>query len=522
MGYAASTESLRRLKSRAVIPCRAAIAPNRHRSALATARRARAMSHNRCGQKADTPETVSSEQFRRQLRREVEQWRAEGLVDADFADELARRYRFADLERDPPAVLLGAGVLLLGTGVVVAAIAWRSWSPEIRAGLLVGAFLGANLSGFYLWQQERARARRWGQALLALGSLLLGANLLQLGRAAGVEASPFQWLWVWGLGVLPMAYGLRSAALGGLAAVLFGLGYWLGVFDSLNPGRTWEWEWVFQHVPLLAIAALGPLAYRCRSRGLFALAAIAATSGLEANLLRALGPFLELSPAWGAAVAAATASLPPAVLWSYRDPTRTATFAPVARAIAAIMLGGWLFLLSFGNAWTIQFPAVGRPPTPGEWQALADAIALGGLGLVGWVRLLRAALVRRSDRDAASMRSPGLLPSGLFALALLLLGGVWAAHVSGRLPGGAAWLCSGLLAVLGAVLVRQGLANGQRRCFWGGLLALLALVLGRGVESGLALSVQAGLLLSAGVAAIAVGAGYERWRQGRATDRPLC
>lgn len=219
---------------------------------------------------------------------------------------------------------------------------WQAWSRELRVILLLSLFVGVNFAGFSLWRRRvvlPAGIDQWqqrlGQGLLLLGALILGANMALMAQMFHISGSPYRLYLAWGLGVLAIAYSLRLTSLGVLAILLVQLGYWQGEAELFSE-LSWS-QLAVRQMPLLAVMFV-PLAYWCRSRVLFALAAIAIVLSLE-NSLRFVGD----TTGWVRAIAYA---LPPALLWGYNDslwwfiwrrqPPQmpSQSFQPLARSLA--------------------------------------------------------------------------------------------------------------------------------------------------------------------------------------------
>ena len=127
---------------------------------------------------------------------------------------------------------------------------------------------------------------------------------------------------------------------------------------SYTSGYSGNWSWarlVLQHMPLLSWLLFVPLAYFCRSRWIFALAAFSFASSLVFNLDPL--PLLNLANVapWVASFAFA---LPPALFWSYDDllfPTiNYRLFQPLARDLALVAFGLVFYILSFRWQWQGQ------------------------------------------------------------------------------------------------------------------------------------------------------------------------
>ena len=150
---------------------------------------------------------MASDEFRRQLQREAQQWRTDELISPEQYQKLADQYDFATLEtaaRDRfIMILLGLGSILIGIGAITFVAAnWQALSQTVKAGLLFIAMLICDLSGFGLMNRvgPNDRWRRLGQALLLLGALLLGANLALMGQIVHTGSTRYELCAAWALG----------------------------------------------------------------------------------------------------------------------------------------------------------------------------------------------------------------------------------------------------------------------------------------------------------------------------------
>jgi uncharacterized membrane protein len=446
------------------------------------------------------------DKFRHQLRQEMEQWRTEGVIDDSVYEQLTQRYQLNNLEAAARnrfvVILLGLGSVLLGLAIITFVAAnWQEWSRELKVILLLSGFVGINAAGFYLWRRPtEGWHRRAGQGLLLLGALVLGANMALMSQMFHQSGLLYQLYLVWGLGVLAMAYCLRLTLLGMLSAFLIGLGYLTYLWGPSEFGTLGEFSWLrlmVQYMPVLGGMLFIPLAYWCRSRWIFRIGAIAIVFSLEASLIRlnVVG-----SSAWIAAIACA---LPPALLWAYSDslwkiPPTAESFDGVARTLAITFLSLLLYVLSFLGIWNTssEFSAEVSSKLPLPLQV--DILILSGLTLWEWLRLLLLRRVHLTTSFVASM------------IALSALVPYW--HLSiGRNPPVAVLIFNLLLFVLAVGLIREGLAQSQRRLFWGGMVLLSLQIFSRMLEYNTDLLFKSLVLFLCGLGVIAAGLWFERY-----------
>ncbi len=468
-----------------------------------------------------------SDKFRRQLRQEASQWQTDGLITTIQHQQLAERYEFARLEtaaRDRFVIILvGLGSILLGLGAITFVAAnWQALSRELKVGLLLALFGGVNTAGFYLWKhplgqmagQERWQ-RRLGQGLLLLGGLLLGANMALMGQIFHRGGSAYELCLVWGLGVLAMAYSLRLTSLGVLSLLLMGMGYWLGMQELTGVGAQPGLNELMQYMPIVAGVLFIPLAYWCRSRVIFGMGAIAIISSFEVGLAD-VGRLFLYPPGIGMAIAF---TLPPALLWGYddrlwgrlfRQPHSSQPFRPLARGLAICWLAVLIYGLSFHWLWsgTALITRTSLPPQAllsASLPFLPNLIGLAGWTLVEWFELFRSGTSARSRWRLD-------LTSGSIFCFLVITAVVTRWHWSVMpIVANATFIFNVLLFLIAAGLVREGLALGQRRLFWFGLVLLVVQIMSRMLEYETGLLLKSLVFLLCGVGVIFIGLWFERY-----------
>jgi uncharacterized membrane protein len=249
-------------------------------------------------------------------------------------------------------------------------------------------------------------------------------------------------------------------------------------------------------MPVVAALMFIPLAYWCRSRWIFRCGAIAVVYSLEANLIRVN---MLASPAWMAAIACA---LPPALLWAYRDSLwgryapSVELFSSVARSLAVTFLSLLFFLLSFRGLWDTSSVESAKDTSLLVWSLGVDILILGSLTIWEWLRLLP-----RIDLNTSLIAS-------LIAMSALVPS--WHLSIS-KLPIMAVLIFNLLLFLLAVGLIREGLAQSQRRFFWGGMVLLTLQIFSRMLEYNTDLLFKSLVLFLCGLGVIAAGLRFERY-----------
>jgi uncharacterized membrane protein len=463
-----------------------------------------------------------SDKFRRELREEAKLWQAEGLIDTSFYQQLSERYHFNTLETASRnrflSILMSLGGILLGIGVITFVAAnWQVWSREVRVAMLLSLFVAVNAAGFYLWRIPPSRSKNshpnmpakigrnklLGEGLLLLGALILGANMALMAQMFHIGGSPYGLFLAWGIGVLGMAYSLRLTSLGVLSALLIGLGYWLAVFDfSAKVEFSWL-EVLVRQMPIAASIMFVPLAYWCRSRAIFALGAIVLIFSLQVSIVQGL------NSTWGTAIFCA---LPPALLWGYDDAiwpkVHSRLFQPTARSLALVFLASLFYILSFHWFWPdTPNPYLNpAPPQPDwSWSLFTTNVAVvGALTVFEWLRL--GPLERRRPKQKGVD-----LTTGAIALLILITALIPLYHLNFTpIPQLATFLFNVLSFLLAVCLIREGLAFGNRKSFWGGLVLITLQIISRVFEYNTELLLKSFVFVLCGIGVIAAGLWFER------------
>ncbi|MDB9305125.1 MULTISPECIES: DUF2157 domain-containing protein [Cyanophyceae] len=461
--------------------------------------------------------------FPQKLRREAQLWRDEGLISASQYQDLAQRYRFNNLEaaaRDRFVVIvISIGSILLCLGIITFVAAnWQLWSREVKFILMMSLFLSTSITGFYTWREsklgnnqqnkQQQSKRILGESLLILSAFILGANIVLMAQIFNINGSTPGLFFAWGFGVLVMAYSLSLTSLGIMAIILIQIGYWIGRGEFLVSAGDWNWvRLAVRHMPLLSWLLFVPLAYFCRSRWIFALAALVFTGTLQLNLnpLPLLN-FANMAP-WLASFAFA---LPPALFWSYDDllfPTiNYRLFQPLARNLALIFFGMVFYALSFRWQWVAPtFNSVLPTTTNNLFMSLPviDLGILSGLAVLQWLSLLR---LRNNPPRREVIFTIAVVTT---FLAFIIITPFWHLGIT-RIDELGSFIFNVLLAFLAFGLMREGLKLNNRSTFWGGMLLLTLQIISRAIEYDTDRLFQSLVFVLCGSALISAGLWFER------------
>lgn len=159
---------------------------------------------------------MADDGFLQRLPHEVEGWQQEKLITQAQAKAILARYGLAEPEarRSRLALVLAfLGATLVGIGVIVFLAAnWQGIPQWTKLALIFAAVAAAYHLGYWL-RYQRQVYRGTGRAVLFLGALLYGAAIFLIAQGLHINAHQPGLLLLWALGVLPMAYLLRSQAM---------------------------------------------------------------------------------------------------------------------------------------------------------------------------------------------------------------------------------------------------------------------------------------------------------------------
>lgn len=212
---------------------------------------------------------MNNRRFLKRLRSELPLWVEHGWVKAGCEEALlehvaARSGAGITLVR----ALLVFGVLLLGSGVITFFAAnWAEMSKLVKLIILFATLWTTYGVAGYLLQDERHTVM--GQAMLLLGVILFGANIMLIAQIYHIDAHYPNGVLLWSLGALLTAYLLPSQAAMVVAIVLSIL--WTGMemfdFEHFNWGFLLLWSlflpriYVKQWMPALHLAMFALLTW---------------------------------------------------------------------------------------------------------------------------------------------------------------------------------------------------------------------------------------------------------------------
>ena len=455
-----------------------------------------------------------SVKFRYQLKKEVEKWRSEGLINQDLSEELATRYQFRNLDQVSQnrflAVITTLGFIILGLSVITFVAAnWQAWSKSVKVFILLSFFLGVNITGFYLWQEQTENWKsRLGQGLLLLGALSFGADIGLMSQIFHQTDAIHKLFLVWGFGVLAMAYGLQLTSLGILAIILTTISYFTGLYQ----GIFYEFGNEFLQMPLLIGLLFIPLAYWCKSRWIFCLSLILLVITFDINSLGLIESKNINNAHTLSLLMIILAVLPAACLWAYRNYWQSdnhdlsKSFESISRKLAIFYLSLSFYTVSFHQLWE-------KVNNPNNGVAESQNLYYCWLPILGiMISIWLWWQLGRSHRNNSLWR----LDSQSTAIGIMILVSgfliLWHQNIT-VLNGFATVMFNLLLFVLAIGLIRRALANGKRLGYWWAIFLLSLQLLSRMFEYNTGLLLKALVLFICGITIIASGFWFEKYLQ---------
>lgn len=466
-----------------------------------------------------------SENFRNQLRKEVEKWQSEGLIDQKLSDDLATRYDFAQLDKNSQnrfvMILLGLGSILLGLAVITFVAAnWQIWSREVKILLVMALFVGVNSAGFYLIRDRKEGGKaRLGKGLLLLGAFILGANLALMSQLFHQSGPVYQLYLIWGLGVTAIAHSLRLNFLAILAVILTAIGYSMGVWDLFSEQVYGLFWLLLQQMPIIGTLLFIGAAYWHKSRWLFGLGTFLAIFAFNVNCSWLYQQVDNFPLEWRGTIGAIAVSVPMALLWAYDDKillknkSNLSSFKPLSRGISVFYLSSLFYIFSF-NIWQSQwnYSSTSNPEQlpDNSWLYLGKIFFLDTTAFPIFIIFTILAWWQLGKQDNNSWKID--LQSIVIAVMLTVTAGIFWLQNTGNILGAiATFVFNSFLFLISVGLIRESLSSGKRFPFWSGIILMILQLFSRLIEYDTGLLFKALMLLVSGLGVIAAGIWFERY-----------
>lgn len=175
--------------------------------------------------------------FLKQLSEQLPKWQEKGWVTDENSAAILDHARQDKDQTSPIGFLSYLGVIVLGIGIIAFFAAnWNEIPKLLKLILLFSSMWGAyGLGG---WLVARGQYPLIGQALILLGTILFGSNIMLIAQIYHIDSHYPDGVLVWSLGALLVAYLMRIPiiALFGLCLALL----WSGM-ESFDFMKTPHW-----------------------------------------------------------------------------------------------------------------------------------------------------------------------------------------------------------------------------------------------------------------------------------------
>ena len=170
------------------------------------------------------------------LLAEIDQWLKEGLIAAEQADILKRRYSITEQESAwGRSIFISIGAILFGLGVILLfAYNWEKMHKFAKLAVIFLALLATHGTGFWL-RRSAGRSRTAGEGLHLAGTMLFGAGIWLVAQIYHIDEHYPNAFFIWSLGALALAWALPSISHAIVAALLLMLWNGFEAFDFKNP-----------------------------------------------------------------------------------------------------------------------------------------------------------------------------------------------------------------------------------------------------------------------------------------------
>ncbi len=162
--------------------------------------------------------------FLEHLPEEVQDWQERGIITPDQGRAILDTYDVPDVAQEARSrlvtVLAVLGSILVGLGVILFfASNWQEISKEVKLALMLVGVPAVYVVGY--WLRYHRGYERAGTATILLGALFYGAAIHLVAQAYNIPVNHPNLILYWFLGVIPLAYVIRSEAMLVLAIGLF-------------------------------------------------------------------------------------------------------------------------------------------------------------------------------------------------------------------------------------------------------------------------------------------------------------
>jgi len=421
------------------------------------------------------------------LLAEIDLWLKEGLIAADQAATLKRRYPLPEHGSAwGRSIFISIGAILFGLGVILFfAYNWERMPKFAKLAVIFLALLSAHGTGFWL-RRPAGRNHTAGEGLHLAGTMLFGAGIWLVAQIYHIDEHYPNAFFIWSLGALTLAWALPSISHAVLAAVLLMLWNGCEALDFKNPQLL---------SPFIILAGLMPLAWIYRSRVLAATTISAFMLMLVISVSSVGGDLAFLLAFLSGCILIAAGSLS----------RRRGGFpgsGPVFSFIGYLVYLAALFVLSFSHhgrgLFTVHFEDFRE-------AAYFSAFSAAALGL--WIWSFRASVLQKRSAGADfRIHSWGVMAS-LLLVVLNTLGVLELKGWSGAAFFNIVFLFHSIM------LITAGCKQLDLRSAIAGCLLLALIALARYTDLFVSLLARSAVFLIIGAALFAVGLYYSRTKK---------
>ena len=186
---------------------------------------------------SESAPAVTGDQFLDRLPAEVERWRGHGIITPEQGREIIACYEATGVGATATAahgrlvtIVATLGSVLLGLGVILFfASNWEEIPRAVKLSLILVVIIAAYVTGY--WLRYLRDYQRVGTAVIFLACLFYGSGIHLVAQVYHVELNEPNLFLYWFLGVLPMAYLIRSRVV-----LVLAIGLFLGAMGFRLPG----------------------------------------------------------------------------------------------------------------------------------------------------------------------------------------------------------------------------------------------------------------------------------------------
>ncbi len=216
---------------------------------------------------------MKSKKFKSILMQEIQNWVEEGVITPQQQKTLEERYESGVVLEDSSSkiikIIVTIGSLLLGIGVILYFAANWQAIPKVGKLLIIFSAIGASYAAGYILQFVKGNYPKTGNALIFLGCILYGSGIALVAQIYHINVHYPNGILLWLVGVIPLAYAVRSRPI--LWAALVGFLVWAGTELSLRiPWFREEWLFALYFIIGLFLHGFGQLHERFSKTVLYA------------------------------------------------------------------------------------------------------------------------------------------------------------------------------------------------------------------------------------------------------------